>query len=234
MDVVKFTKPRTEGDLIALEFDPNFCRDEVTYLAGSSATRAVRQFAVLGALLTGTATVTAGAAISASGGTPGNGVPTGLSADAGAEEGVYWIEVIEPAANGGTFAIRRPSGGLEGTGVIGTPFNGSMLNLTVPDGSNDYQAGDRIPVTVDYAVSGARKFTEIDFAATDGRAAAAGVAPRALTVPDGTDLVGPAIRRGPILLRAEELVWPAGATADQKAGAIAQLEARGIVVKASG
>lgn len=233
MDVVKFTKPRTEGDLIALEFDPNFCRDDVIYLAGSGATRAVRQFAVLGALLTGTATVTAGSAVSASGGTPGNGAVGSLTADAGAQEGVFTIVIIEPAANGGVFEVIRPDGTLDGTGVIGTAYNGT-INFTLADGSTDFVAGDRIPVTVDYAVSGARKFTEIDFSATDGRAAAAGVAPRALTVPDGTDLVGSAIRRGPILLRSEELVWPAGATADQKAGAIAQLEARGIVVKVSG
>lgn len=233
MDVVKFTKPRTEGDLIALEFDPNFCRDEVTFLAGSGSTREVRQFAVLGALLTGTATVTAGSAVSASGGTPGNGAVGSLTADAGAPEGVFNIVIIEPGANGGVFQVIRPDGVLDGTGVIGTAYNGA-INFTLADGSTDFVAGDRIPVTVDYAVSGARKFTEISFSATDGRAAAAGVAPRALTVPDGTDLVGPAIRRGPILLRAEELVWPAGATADQKAGAIAQLEARGIVVKASG
>ncbi|MDR7232289.1 hypothetical protein J2X45_003395 [Caulobacter sp. BE264] len=233
MDVVKFTKPRTEGDLIAVEFDPNYCRDEVTFLAGSGATRAVRQFAVLGALLTGTVTVTAGSAVSASGGTPGNGAIGTVTADAGAPEGVYQVIIIEPAANGGVFEVHRPDGQIDGAGAIGTAYNGA-INFTLADGSTDFVSGDRIPVTVDYAVTGARKFTEIDFSAVDGRANAVGVAPQALTVPDGTDLTGPAIRRGPILLRSEELVWPAGATADQKAGAIAQLASLGIVVRTSG
>lgn len=233
MDVVKFTKPRTEGDLIAVEFDTNYCRDDVTYLAGTGSTRAIAEFAVLGAILTGTPTVTAGAAVSASGGTPGNGAVGSLTADAGAAEGVYQLVIIEPAANGGVFEVQRPDGTVDGAGVIGTAYNG-MINFTLADGSTDFVSGDRIPITVDYPLTGARKFAAIDFTATNGLQNAAGIAPKAYTVPDGTDLAGVALRRGPLLVRAEELAWPAGATADQKAAATAQLASLGIVVRTSG
>lgn len=233
MDVVSFSKPRTEGDLIAVEFDQNYCRDDVIYLAGSGSARVIPQFAVLGAIFTGTATVTAGAAVSPNGGTPGNGVVGSLTADAGADEGVYQLIIIEPAANGGTFEVQRPDGSVDGAGVIGTAYNGA-INFTLADGSADFVAGDRIPITVDYPVSGAQKFAQIDFAAANGLANAAGIAPRAVTVPDGADLAGSALRRGPLIVRAEELTWPPGATGDQKAGAIAQLVARGIVVRNSG
>ncbi|PHY20924.1 head decoration protein [Caulobacter sp. BP25] len=233
MDVVKFTKPRTEGDLIAMELEPNYCRDEVTYLAGSGSIRAIAQFAVLGAILTGTPTVSAAAAVSPNGGTPGNGAVGSLTADAGAMEGVYQVLIIEPAANGGTFEVQRPDGTVDGAGVIGTAYNG-MINFTLADGANDFVSGDRIAITVDYPLTGARKFAAIDFSAANGLQNAAGIAPKAYSVPDGSDLTGVALRRGPMLVRAEELAWPAGATADQKAGATAQLASLGIVVRTSG
>lgn len=233
MDVVKYAKPRTEGDLIAVEFDPNYCRDSVTYLAGSGAVRAIAQFAVLGAILTGTTTVTAGATVSGSNGTPGNGAVGSLTADAGALEGVYQVVFIEPVGNAGTFEVIRPDGTLDGTGAVAVAYNG-MINFTIADGSADYVSGDRIPITVDYPLTGARKYAAIDFAAANGLQNAAAIAPRAYTVPDGADLAGEALVRGPLIVRAEELAWPAGATADQKAGATAQLAARGIVVRNSG
>lgn len=233
MDVVKFTKPRTEGDLIALEYDKNYCRDTVTYLAGSGSTREIPQFAVLGAILTGTATVTAGAAVSASGGTPGNGVVGSLTADAGAAEGVYQIVFIEPAANAGTFEVIRPNGAVDGAGTVAVAYNGT-INFTLADGATDFAVGDRIPVTVDYADAGVEKFVQIDFAAVNGAANAAGVAPRAYSVPNGADLEGGALRRGPMILRTDELAWPLGATSDQKASALNQLRARGIKIEISG
>jgi hypothetical protein len=233
MDVVKFTKPRTEGDLIAVEYDKNYCRDTVTYLAGSGSTREIPQFAVLGAILTGTTTVTAGAAVSASGGTPGNGVVGSLTADAGAPEGVYQIVFIEPAANAGTFQVIRPDGSVDGAGTVAVAYNGT-INFTLADGATDFAVGDRIPVTVDYADAGVFKHVQIDFAAVNGAANAVGVAPRAISVPNGADLEGPALKRGPLLLRSDELAWPAGATSDQKASALAQLQALGIVCRISG
>lgn len=233
MDVVKLTKPRTEGDLIAVEFDKNYCRDTVTYLAGSGSTREIAQFAVLGAINTSTPTVTAGAVVSPNGGTPGNGAIGTVTAAAGAQEGVYQQVFIEPASDLGNFVIERPDGTIDGGGTVGTAYVG-MLNFTQADGANNFVAGDRRPITVDYADGGVIKHLPIDFSATNGAANAAGIAPRALSVPDGSDAEGPALKRGPLIVRLAELAWPAGATSDQKAAAIAQLEARGILARVSG
>lgn len=44
MDVVKYLRPRTIGDLVAVEFDQNYCRERVTLASGGVAA----QFGVVG------------------------------------------------------------------------------------------------------------------------------------------------------------------------------------------
>lgn len=79
----------------------------------------------------------------------GNGVLTLATPKtaAGVKPGVYNVVIIEPASNGGTFEVEDPDGVIVGTGVIGTPFDG-VVKFTLADGSTDFVAGDRIPVTV--------------------------------------------------------------------------------------
>ena len=122
--------------------------------------------AVIGAIALGAVTVTPGAAVSASGGTPGNGSIGTVTADSGAQEGTYEVVIIEPGANVGTFEVIRPDGTLDGTGVVAVAYNGS-INFTLADGSTDFVAGDRIPVVVDYA-AGSGKYKLSLAAAVDG------------------------------------------------------------------
>lgn len=72
-------------------------------------------------------------------------------------------------------------------------------------------------------------FEALDPAATDGTEKAFAVLAEAV---DATAAAAPgvAIARSAVV-NVEELVWPAGITAPQKAAAIAQLEARGIVAR---
>jgi hypothetical protein len=77
----------------------------------------------------------------------GNGSIGTPTVDAGAQPGNYRVVIIEPAANGGTFQVERPDGVIEGTGVIATPYNGS-INFTLADGATDFVAGDYITVPV--------------------------------------------------------------------------------------
>lgn len=122
--------------------------------------------ALIGKIEEGAATITAGTVVSASGGTPGNGSIGTVTADADAQEGVYQQLFIAAASNGGTFLLLRPDGAVDGTGVVGTAYDG-MLNFTQADGSNDFVVGDRRPITVDYA-EGSAKYKLSLAAATDG------------------------------------------------------------------
>lgn len=232
MDVFKVVRPRALGDLIAYEADPNYCRESGVYLAGSGAARLFPQFAVLGAILTGTAVVTAGAVVSASGGTPGNGAIGTVTADAGAMEGEYLQVFLEPGSDAGVFELLRPDGMLDGTGKVGVAYDG-MLNFTQADGANDFVEGDKRPIVVTRAAP-IVKYVPIDFAGVDGRQVAAGVNLFGTQAPDGTDGDGVVERRGPSIVRAEELAWPVGATSAQKLVATRQLEALGILVRNSG
>lgn len=227
MDVIKYTRPRTLGDLIAVEYDANYCRDSVTYLAGSGSVRVISQFMVLGEINTGAQTV----ASSAKAGNTGNGVLGSLTADAGAPEGAYSVLFVEPASNAGAFAVFRPDGTLDGEGAVGAAYNGSV-NFTIADGATDFVSGDAFTVTVAYADGS--KHVQVDATATNGAQYAGGIAVHNVNVPDGTDAPGSALKRGPLIVRAEELVWPANVTAAQKHTWTQQLQARGILVRTSG
>lgn len=223
MDVVKVLAPKTIGALLLKEFDPDYCREAVTVLAGSGSAREIRQFSIAAAVLLGAATVTAGAAVSGTGGTVGNGAIGTVTADAGAQEGVYNIVFIEPTTDLGTFQVFRPDGVLDGTGEVGDAYNG-MINFTLADGSNNFVAGDRIPVTVDYA-DGSGKYVELDLTATDGKEIVRGIHLFAASAPDGSDVVNTILKRGPALIDANELAYPVGATTDQKTAIRAALAA---------
>lgn len=122
--------------------------------------------AVLGGVALGAATITPGAVVSGSGGTPGNGAIGGVTADAGAPEGIYQVRILNPATNAGSFEVIRPNGSIDGVGTVGVAYNGS-INFTLADGSTDFVEDDRIPVVVDYAAgSGKHKLSLA--AATDG------------------------------------------------------------------
>ncbi len=73
----------------------------------------------------------------------------------------------------------------------------------------------------------AGKYQQIDFAGSGGAEVVAAVLAEDVAAAAG-DLPGVVIARGAII-NSNALVWPAGATDPQKAGALAELEALGIV-----
>jgi len=228
MDVIKVVRPKTLGDLIAFEVDPNYCRESVVHLAGSGAARTCAQFAVVGAFGVGAQTATA----TAKAGNTGNGLASAVSADAGAPAGDYRVIFIEPAANLGTFAVYLPDGTLDGHGVVGTAYNGSV-NFTIADGATDFVAGDEWTINVPFG-QGSTKYVQLDLTGTDGRQFAAGICLFDATAADGVDGDMQIEKRGPSIVRSEELVWPAGITAAQKAQQVLLLAALGILVRTSG
>ena len=109
---------------------------------------------------------------------------------------------------------------------MGEAYEGGHLNLTVADGATDFAVGDTFAIEV----SGDGKVVGLDPAAVDGTAEAIGIAAFDVTAPDGTDAEVTAILRDAVLA-GRAIVWPAGIGEARKKAAIADLEARGILVR---
>lgn len=215
------------SDLIHSEYDQNYTSERRTLLAGSGSTRTLAQFALAAAIVLGAATVTPAAVVGT-----GNGAIGTVTADAGAEPGLYQVVIIEPAANGGTFQVFRPGGELDGSGTIGVAYNG-RINFTLADGSTDFVAGDRIPVTVSYA-EGSRKIVQWDPDAVNGAETIVGINLWEAIAADGVDGECTLLARGPAIVRREAIVWHDGVTDEEKEAAYGQLAALGIECRQSG
>ncbi len=204
----ELTEGQHKAEFIVSEANGTLSRDTVTILAGQN----LKAGHVLGKVSVGTAT---GAA---STGNVGNGALTNVSVGTGGKAGTYVIDCIEPAANGGTFAVEEPGGSIIGTAQVGTPFVGA-INFTLTDGTTDFAAGDRFTVVVS---GGSGKYKEYSPANTDGSQTAVAVLLDAIDA-TAADKDGIVIARQ-AEVNAAELVWFAGATDAQKKTGTNQLK----------
>lgn len=98
----------------------------------------------------------AGTAIAAAqAGNTGNGTMGAVTVSAGAKAGVYTLEIIEVAANAGTFIVIDPDGVPIGTGNVAAAFSAGGLAFTLADGATDFVAGDGFTITVTLTAGGA-------------------------------------------------------------------------------
>ena len=192
-----------------------YSRENITVLAGSGAVRALTVGMVLGKITKGSATAAAFA------GNTGNGTMGAITVSAGAKPGVYKLLIVEPGSNVGTFTVEDPDGITIGSGVVAAAFSAGGLAFTLADGATDFVAGDGFNITV---AAGSGKWVQLNLSGTDGSEIAAGLLVADVTAPDGTDAVGVAVVRDAIVASAK-LVWPSGATTNQKNAALAQLAA---------
>jgi hypothetical protein len=179
---------------------------------------------VLGEIGRGTTTVGTPVFTGTGDGTLTKATPAYSSA---ALNGDYSVVCVEKTTDSGLFEVLRPDGTSDGFAKVGTAYDG-QIKFTIADGSTDFAQGDKwvVPVTV---AAGSGKFTQIDFSATNGAQNAAGI------LLMNTD-ASAADKNTAVVKRFAEvnsayLVWPDGATSPQKAAAVLQLEARGIIVR---
>lgn len=217
------TQGKYSSDIIKYEAPSNYSREDITVLAGSGSARTLAVATVVGkATKSPTATGAAGA------GNTGNGTITAApTIAAGAKVGTWKAVCIEPATNAGRFVLEDPDG------IIVSTFNVAVAQtvpfaLTIADGSTDFVAGDFFTIVV---AAGTGKVVAIDFSAVDGTENAYGVLPFEAVAPNGSDLKSVAVVRHAIVEKSS-LVWPLGATTNQKNAAIAQLEAAGVLCRA--
>lgn len=210
------TQPNYLGDILKWE-EPNlYSREEATILSGQN----LKVGTVIGKVTVGAVTGAAAA------GNTGNGTIGSLSAGTGARPGVYKVACIEPAANGGTFAVFDPEGLLIGSAVVGSAFAG-VVNFTISDGATDFIAGDRFDITV---ADGTKKVKASPNTASDGSDAAAGILASDVDASAG-DVRGVIIVRQ-ALVSVHGLVYDASVDdATKKAAKQSQLARLGILVR---
>ncbi|MCP4564056.1 MAG: head decoration protein [Bosea sp.] len=211
----------TFGEVFYQELDPGFSRETGVISSGSGVCRIGL---VLGQVLRG---ALAAAKTDVAG--AGKGVIT-LANPAfapGAEVGKYAIVFIEPAANAGTFEVRHPDGTLDGTGNVGVAYDGSV-KFTIADGGTDFVAGDIGAITLT-AADGSLEYVPHDPAADDGSQYAIAVLGETVDATDA-DRKALVVRRM-ALVRSSRLIFKAGISAPDKAGAVMTLASQLILAR---
>ena len=212
---------QTEGnylnDVLKWELENHHSREKVVVLSGENLSMA----AVVGKITKSTPTEG-----TADGGNTGDGTCTGVTAGDKTQVGTYTLECIEAVADGGNFKVTAPDGDALADATVGTAYSNVQINFTLNDGATDFAVGDKFTIVV---AEGSGKVTEIDFSALDGSQDAYGFV---IADYDATaaDVEGVAIVRDAQIVDAN-LVWPAGATAEQKAAALAVFKEKGIVTR---
>jgi hypothetical protein len=211
--------PKLISDLVKWEEELAYSREEAALLANN----AVIIGTPLGKVSIGAASVAA-----KTGGNTGNGV---FSLDgttpilASAEVGVYAVRCIA-AANSGTFRVFDPKGRALGDIVVGSTF-ANQIKFAIADGASDFIVGDGFDVTI---AAGTGKIKILDPAALDGSAKCDGFS---VIVRDPGNADGRIVYiKRTAILADSGIVWPVGFTDAQKAQALADVEPRGVVVRA--
>lgn len=216
---VTATEPQHRAEHIVGPIDINHSNEQRTVASGQNLVAAH----VVGAIEARSATSAAKA-----GGNTGNGT---LTLDAttpvrtGAKAGVYRVRLITTATDGGTFRVEDPDGLVIGDVAVGATFDDDVKFATA-DGSTDFALGDGFDITVPAVGQG--KLKEYNPANTDGSEKVHGVLWDAVDA-SAADAPGVATVRGPVNMVAANLKWFSGATTAQKAVALAELKALGIV-----
>lgn len=170
--------------------------------------------------------VTAATATAQAGTNTGNGVMGAITAGNNAMVGTYELRVTKSATNAGDFEVYDPQGDICGVGSVAAAFTGGGLSFTLADGSTDFVVGDTFTITVTALTA---KYTVLAPTATTGAQVAAAILYRD-TDATSADTTAVFMTRA-CTVDSSKLVWPGGATAQQKATALAQLTAAGIVCR---
>jgi len=214
--MLTLTEPNRLGDGILFEEDNFYSRKKVTIISGQN----LAVLTIVGMILFAvpeTATADAG--------NTGDGTVGPVAAGANAKQGAYTLICIAASEGWGSFSVMDPEGYPLASAATAIAYTHDQINFTIVDGATDFIVGDIF--TIDVA-EGSKKATALDLTAVDGSQRAVGITCGAY---DATDAViaGVIIARGPAMVNPDMLIWPDGITADQRAGALAELNTLGIV-----
>jgi hypothetical protein len=208
------------GTFIVSEGEGWFSRDPVT-VALSQTLVAGNPVYKSGVIANETSSVAADA------GNTGNGVFT-LDATtpvlAAGQNGQYRVVCIAVATNSGTFAVFDPQGVEIGRVAVAATFN-NQIKFVIADGATDFVAGDAFTVSVGRESNVDETVTALP---NDGSQVCAGL----MVYPVTTD--GSTTKKGSLLCRraeyrAADITWPGSISAANKAKAIEELRAIGLI-----
>ncbi len=209
------TEGKNAGEFIVSEQESLLSRDVITVKSGQNLVAG----AVLGALVTATATAAAGT-------NTGNGVMGAITVGAGVIEGKYLLKITKVAANAGDFELVDPEGDVVGIGTVGAAFNLNGLAFTLADGAVDFALNDTFVITV---VETSRKYVMHAPSATDGSQHAAALLFASVDA-SAADKTGVGITRL-AEVNGNEITWANGISANDKALGIKTLARKHIIVR---
>lgn len=153
------------GEFLLSEAQGTRSRENILVTAGSGQLAA--------GTLIGLITAANAATPTAVGGNTGNGTMGAITTASVAITGTYTLTITAAAANGGTFELVDPTGGVVGSGSVGVAFSAGGLSFTLADGSTDFAVDDAFTIAVNASLG---EWTAYDDDGTnDGRRAAGGV-----------------------------------------------------------
>lgn len=164
------------------------------------------------------------------GGTPalvgtGTGLVSGVSLGPDAKLGAYRVQLLATSATA-EFEVIAPDGSKLKRGQVATAYASSHVNFTLANGGT-MTSGDYFVLIV---AKGSGKVKALAPTATDGTQDAYGVLHADIDA-SGGDATGVAIVRGPAVVESAALVFANTVTTAQKARALSQLVAAGIVAR---
>jgi len=167
----------------------------------------------------------------ADGGNSGGGTVTTVTQGLKSKLGTYTIEamtiVVSPLEQ--VFQVRDPDGNLLPDALAVGAYTSDQINFTIVEGSPVIAEGDKWTIAIS---AGNGQVTAISLSAVDGTSEAYGILTEDCTATAATEAV--AIVKDAVIVAAN-VVWPVTSpawSADEKAAALAQLAAKGIVARA--
>lgn len=135
---------------------------------------------------------------------------------------------VAPATSGagGVWNVLTPQGIPLLPATVGTAYTSSHVNFTLTDSGTNFAVNDTFTITV----SGDGYVAALAPAAVDGTQEVCGVLMAGVVAPSDAEVSGLTVVRD-AMVADYALVWPAGITTPQKATAVAQLKAMGIIVR---
>ena len=212
--MTELTEPNTLGDGIRWEQSNDYSREKVTVKSGED----LSLLEVVGKVLV--AVPTTGTA----GTNTGNGTCGSVAGGARTIPETWTLTCVTAATNAGKFSVIGSVTGRIADATVAVAYASSLINFTIADGSTDFAVGDSFTIAV---AAGSGEVAALDLDGVDGTNRAAGIMVAAADA-TAAAVAGAAIVRD-AMIDPDNLVWPTGISADQKAAALADLADLGIV-----
>jgi hypothetical protein len=212
------TERRHSQGFIVSEAPGQFSRGQVTILQQSGNFQGSLSPILPAGLILGQTTTGLTASSSPNAGNTGNGTMGAVAVSQGAIQGAYPVEFIAATV----YNVYSPAGDLVGEGKTGVAFSAGGLGFTVTAGGTAFVAGDGFTITM-AANANLGLYAPLSLTALDGTQTPAAILLNETDASQGNRTI--AVMNRDAEVNGSELIYPAGATANQIASINAQMAA---------